>query len=312
LLPCSLAPSLPCSLPNDHCPTPRSPTRQPTRLAKFFFLQPIFAILLAILCIIGGLLGYTGMIKESNPDINIAAGTVTTAWIGADPSSIEQQVTNELEQEISSIEELKQMKSASYSGVSVISVEFRSDADVARSIQQLRDAVSQAEPELPEDAEQPVVEQVSIQDVPLSEIESELIGTRVRFYGKFRSLEDLRQLPVARFEDRVVRLGEVATVQQGLEEQVTNAAISWQGAEYEPVVSILVKKVPGEDSIAVIDQALAELEQLQQNADFWPPALDYRVLADDSKIIWEQLGNLFINALQAMAAVFVILFIAPG
>ena len=356
------------------------------RLARFFFLNTIFGILLSVLLIVGGVLGYFSMTKQSQPDIDIAVATVTTTWAGADPQTIEQQVTDEIETELSSVENISQIKSASYTGFSVINVEFTSDADVDQSIQELRQAVSQAEPELPEDADQPVVEQVSVndapiltlalfgdidptvisqaaeriqdrleqvggvsevnlggareevisvqmnpfrltalgispttvanqiraanQDVPLNEIESNVIGTQVRFYGKFRRLEDLRELPITRLDGRVVRLNEVASVRRELEQEETRAFISTQGEDYQPVVSVGIVKVPGQDSIEVINSVLATMDEIEQNADIWPFGMEYRIIADESEIIWEQLGNLFINALQAMAAVFVILFVA--
>ncbi|MEL6354679.1 MAG: efflux RND transporter permease subunit, partial [Cyanobacteria bacterium J06627_28] len=370
---------------NDPSTTQTQLSQQPSRFSKFFFLQPIFGILLALLLTVGGLLAYFSMVKESNPDINIATATVTTSWFGSDPTTIEQQVTSEIESEIKSVEGLKSIESASYSGFSLISVEFFSDADVDSSIQKLRDAVSQAEAQLPAEADDPVVEQVSVTDAPiitlalfgdiddavisqaaedlqerledvvgvtevilggardevvqvqmdprslaaleispaevaasiraanvdapLNEIESDTIGTQVRFYGKFRSLEDLRQLPIARLDGRVVRLEEIAQVRRELEQEESRAAISWQGQPYEPVVSVGVKKVPGQDSIAVINRVIVAVEEAKASSE-WPFGLDYRVTADDSDIIWEQLGNLFVNALQAMAAVFVILFIA--
>ena len=365
---------------------PQESPRKASPIARFFFLRPIFGILLTILLIVGGLLGYGALVKESNPDIDIAIASVTTTWGGADPETIEQQVTNELETEIKSVEGLKSLRSASYSGLSLINVEFRSDADPNRSIQLLRDAVSQAEPELPREAEQPSVNQVSVndapiltvalfgdldatvlsraaeslqdrlekvsgvtevnlggareevvqvqmnpsrlatlgiapttvanqiqtanRDTPLNEVESDVIGTQVRFYGKFRTLEALRELPITRLDERVVRLSEIATVRRELEQEDTRALISWQGDDFEPVVSVGVKKVPGEDSIEVINSVLAEIEAAQQDSSEWPYGMDYRVIADDSELIWEQLGNLFTNALQAMVAVFVILFIA--
>ena len=367
-------------------PKPAENSVKTSKLSRFFFLNTIFAILLTILLIVGGVLGYFSMTKQSQPDINIAVANITTTWPGADPQTIEQQVTDEIETEISSVENVKQIQSASYTGFSVINVEFTSSADTDRAIQELRQAVSQAESELPEDAEQPVVEQVSLDDapiitlalygdidptvisraaeeiqdrleqvggvsevnlggareevvsvqmnpyrlatlgispatvasqirtantdVPLNEIESDLIGTQVRFYGRFRTVEQLELLPIARLEGRVVRLNEVATVRRELEQEDVRAFISTSGGDYQPVVSVGVVKVPGQDSIEVINSVIATVDEIKQNPDIWPLGMEYEIIADESEIIWEQLGNLFVNALQAMAAVFVILFIA--
>jgi len=354
--------------------------------ARFFFLNTIFAILLSLLMVVGGLLGYLSMTKQSNPDIDIAVATITTTWGGADPQTIEQQVTSEIETEITTVENVKGVQSASYTGFSVINVEFTSDADPDQAIQELRQAVSQAESELPEDADQPVVEQVSVndapiltlalfgnidatvisqaaeniqdrleqvagvsevtlggareevinvqmnpfrlatlgisptavanqirdanRDVPLSEIESDVIGSQVRFYGRFRTLDDLRSLPIDRLAGRVVRLEELATIRQELEQEETRAFITTGGEPYQPVVSVSIKKVPGQDSIEVINRAIAEVKQIEQNPDQWPSRMQYSVISSEADTIWEQLGNLFVNALQAMAAVFVVLFIA--
>ncbi|ACB52292.1 acriflavin resistance protein [Crocosphaera subtropica ATCC 51142] len=360
--------------------------KKTSRLERFFFLNTIFAILLTLLMVVGGLLGYFSMTKQSNPDIDIAVATVTTTWPGADPQTIEQQVTSEIETEITSVENVKEVQSASYAGFSVINVEFTSQADPDEAIEELRQGVAQAEPELPEEAEQPVVEQISVndapiltlalfgdidqtvisqtaediqdnleqvagvsevnlggareevinvqmnpfrlatlgispttvateirnanRDVPLSEIESDLIGSQVRFYARFRSVEALQDLPIARLEGRVVRLSELAEVRRELDQEETRAFISTQGEAYQPVVSVGIKKVPGQDSIEVIERVLEAMEQIEQNPNLWPRGMEYQIIADESDIIWEQLGNLFTNALQAMAAVFVVLFIA--
>ena len=377
------------SSPNGYSAEPKPQPEQTvkaSRLSRFFFLNTIFAILLTVLLVVGGVLGYLSMTKQSQPDIDIAVANITTTWPGADPQTIEQQVTDEIETEITSVENIKQIQSASYTGFSVINVEFTSTADTDTAIQELRQAVSQAESELPEDAEQPVVEQVSVNDapiitlalygeidptvisqaaeeiqdrleqvggvsevnlggareevvsvqmnpyrlanlgispatiasqiraantdVPLNEIESDLIGTQVRFYGRFRTVSQLEQLPISRLSGRVVRLNEVATVRRELEQEDVRAFISTGGGDYQPVVSVGVVKVPGQDSIEVIDRVIATVDEIEQNPDLWPYGMEYEIIADESEIIWEQLGNLFVNALQAMAAVFVILFIA--
>ncbi|MBV6625894.1 MAG: efflux RND transporter permease subunit [Rivularia sp. (in: Bacteria)] len=355
-------------------------------MIRFFFLRTVFAILLSILLVVGGLLGYSSMVKESDPDVDIAIAAVKVIWVGADAATIEQEVTKPLELKIKSIAGLKSLRSASFSGFSMIDVEFDADADVTKSIQLVRDAVSQALPELPSEVEQPLVEQVAIsdtpiltiaisgelersvlchqaliiekrlenvsgvketkisgaceevvqiqlypsrllelgispknvadkiknanQDLPLDEIESSTIGTQLRFYGKFRNIKVLEQLPITRLDSRIVRLNEIATVRRELEQENKQAFLSWNGSEYKPTISIAVKKVPGQDTIAIIDQVLKKIEQIQKNPQDWTHGIEYRVISNDAEIIWDKLSNLFANAVQAMLAVFFILFIA--
>src|SRR5690554_6418407 len=136
-------------------------------LARFFFLQPIFGTLLLITLLLGGLMAYTQLVKESLPDLNIPQATITTAWPGADPRSIEEQVTDIIEDELTSLQGVRRVDSASYDSFSVVSVEFEASADPVDAMTRLRAAVADAEAELPSDVERPTIEQASVDDIPI-------------------------------------------------------------------------------------------------------------------------------------------------
>ena len=76
-------------------------------LAQFFFTRQVFGILLCFLLVMGGLMGYVSMVKESDPDIKIARANITTAWPGTDAETIENRVTDKLEKEIKSLQGLE-------------------------------------------------------------------------------------------------------------------------------------------------------------------------------------------------------------
>lgn len=360
-------------------------------IAKFFFLNTVFAILLCVLLVIGGLIGAATMVKEGDPDIDQAFASVTTIWPGADPETIENQVTDKLEKELKSLKGLKELSSASFDGRSQIKIEFRAEAPVAESIALVRAEVDEAKPELnlPSDAEEPKVEQISAQDTPVlslglfgnidqavlshaaedieellekvpnvrkvdlggdrkevihvqllpdrlltlnisptqvrdaitggnrdmpwDQVESDQIGTQVRYYGRFRTEADLRSLPVTRLggtEGRVVYLSEVAEVRRDLEREKTRAFISANGGEFEPVINVDVVKVPGSDTIKVINDCLAAIEQARQNPSIWPYGMEYKIISTDADIINEELQNLFNNAWQGVLGVFIVLLLA--
>ena len=136
-------------------------------LARFFFIRPIFAILLTFMLVASGLMAYQSIVKEAAPDLAIPQATVQTEWPGADPETIEKQITNEIEKKIKSLKGLKRVRSASFNSLSVIAVEFRSDANLNEAMQLLREKVRDAEPGLPRDAKKPKIEQVSIDDTPV-------------------------------------------------------------------------------------------------------------------------------------------------
>lgn len=137
------------------------------------------------------------------------------------------------------------------------------------------------------------------------------IGAQLRLYGRFRTLEDLRNLPVARLNDeRIVRLSEVADVYQGLERETNRAFLSWQGSEYTPTINLEVVKVAGSDTIQVVESILAAMETARQEPEIWPHGMEYRLLSNDADLIRDDLNGLGMNVLQASLCVFAILFVA--
>ncbi len=359
-------------------------------LSRFFFLETVFAILLSALLIVGGLMGVSTMVKEGNPDINFAIAKIQTNWGGADPETIENQVTDKIEKELKSLKGLKDLSSASFDGSSLIKVEFEAEAPIAESIALVRAEVDEAKPEIAEDADEPKVEQVATQDTPVltvglygdidlavlsksaeeieeiletvpnvrkvdlsgnreevihiqlipsrlkatgvsatqvanavqkgnldlpwDQIESDEIGTQLRYYGKFRSLEDLRNLPVARLGQetggRVVTLQEVAQVRRDLEREKSRAFLSADGSEFSPFINVDVVKVPGSDTVKVIEDSLAAIEAAKQNPSVWAYGMEYRVINTDADQINKDLRNVFDNAWQGVLGVFIVLLFA--
>ncbi|MBE9067973.1 efflux RND transporter permease subunit [Leptolyngbya cf. ectocarpi LEGE 11479] len=142
-------------------------------------------------------------------------------------------------------------------------------------------------------------------------VRDEEFGAQVRLYGRFRTLDDLKDLPVTRLDDsRVVQLSEVAEVYQGLERETQRAFVSWQGSDFSPTINLEVVKVAGTDTIQVIDDVLADMELASQDPNIWPFGMEYRVLNNDANTIRKDLANLGSNVLQASLLVFAILFVA--
>jgi HAE1 family hydrophobic/amphiphilic exporter-1 len=106
--------------------------------------------------------------KESSPEVVIPVGIVITALPGASASDVESLVTNKIEQKLDgNLDHLKRLTSTSRTGVSTVVVEFNADAEVDKSIQQLKDEVDKAVPDLPDDAKTPSVSKIDFVDQPI-------------------------------------------------------------------------------------------------------------------------------------------------
>jgi HAE1 family hydrophobic/amphiphilic exporter-1 len=136
-------------------------------LWKFFLQKKQFTTLLIIASVITGFAGMFLIPKESAPEIKIALGIVTTVFPGASSENIETLVTNPLEAGLANVPKLDKITSSSRENVSVISVQFTADADIDKSIAELKDAVDKAKSELPDGAEDPEVSEVNFADQPI-------------------------------------------------------------------------------------------------------------------------------------------------
>ena len=123
----------------------------------------VFTLILAV----GGLTSYLTIPKESQPSIEFPQIVVTSIYAGASPSDVESTVTQVVEQEISSINGIDEMRSTSSEGVSTIVVEFTPDVDTDKAYQEVNRAVDRAQPDLPEAVEEPMVDEINTDEFPI-------------------------------------------------------------------------------------------------------------------------------------------------
>ncbi len=136
-------------------------------LWNFFLERKQFSYVLIATLVIAGFYALLQIPKENAPSIVIPNGIVTVALPGASAEDIERLVTNKLEDQISGLSNLDTISSNSSDGVSVLNVQFSANADVNQSIQDLRDAVAKAVPNLPQDATAPQVSKIDITNQPI-------------------------------------------------------------------------------------------------------------------------------------------------
>ena len=127
-------------------------------------------LVLVVLLTFGGLASYLTIPKEANPEIEIPIIIVSTIFPGASPTDVEGLITQPIEQEMQGITGIDEIRSTSTEGASILVVEFLPGTDTNEAFQRVRDRVDQARPELPTDAEEPVVNEVDLSEFPIMTI----------------------------------------------------------------------------------------------------------------------------------------------
>ena len=140
------------------------------RITNLAIDNRIAVVVLTGMLVIGGLLAYVSIPKESAPEIEFATIVVTTIYPGASPDDIESIVTQEIEGEIASIDGIDDLRSTSSEGVSTVIIEFTPDVDVDDAEIDVREAVDRAKVEFPEDVEEPIVSELDTSEFPIINI----------------------------------------------------------------------------------------------------------------------------------------------
>lgn len=119
--------------------------------------RPVFATVMSIIIVLFGAIGYSYLGVREYPSIDPPIINVRTGYTGANAEIIESQITEPLEKSINGIAGIRSISSSSNLGSSQISVEFNLDVDLEEAANDVRDKVSQAVRQLPQDIDAPPV-----------------------------------------------------------------------------------------------------------------------------------------------------------
>lgn len=340
--------------------------------------RPVFTTMIMLAIAAFGAIFYQRLAVDLFPDVDFPVVTVTTIYAGADPETMETKVSDVIEEELNSLAGIDSLTSTNLESVSMVIVQFKLGVNLDVAAQDVRDRVSGVLRDLPDEAEQPVVEKLDLGAAPIMQlavygnidnvelsrwVEDEakpaiervngvgtltLVGGREREVNVWIKPEKLRALGltildvnqalaaqnldvpggriadtymertlrttaeaktvaelgntvIATMGDTIVRLRDIADIEDGLEEERSRALLD--GA---PAIAIVVRKQSGENTVAVADGIQQELVRLREIA---PAGVSIEVVQDNSINIRGSLDAVqFDMLLGAVLAVLIILF----
>jgi hydrophobe/amphiphile efflux-1 (HAE1) family protein len=330
---------------------------------SFCIRRPVLTVVAFVVIAIFGLYGYSQMPIRENPDVDFPIVSVNVVLPGAEPTVIETEVIEPLEEEINTIEGLKELRSTARYQVATITAEFELWRDIDVATQDVRDRVDRTARELPDDIEEPIVRKLdpdaqaiiwialtgddrwdevrlttyadetlkerlenlrgvgrviiggarryaarvrldparlaayhlTVQDIVMTirannvDIPSGLIRSRkreflVRTLGQFEEAEQLNDLVVAFRDGAAVRIRDVGTAQDGVENDRQTARFVGQTS-----VGLGIVKQSQANTVAVAAGVRQRMAKLGQN---FPPGLKYVVASDDSDYIQASINDL--------------------
>jgi multidrug efflux pump subunit AcrB len=353
----------------------------------FFINNWRVTILFLILFVFGGFASLFSMPLESDPEVKIPAAIVTTVYPGASPADIEKLVTDRIEEKLKNLDELSKLTSSSSEGVSMVSIEFDARADLVESIRDLRDEVANMKSDLPEDASDPIITEISTSDFPIisASLLSNLPPTEMKKYGEdlrdilegipgvsevmlsglqgeevqvlvdirklegyeisvsevvgaisrnhtdfpigslltngfyytaslkaqFTSAAELLELPIVSRGGQNIYLRDIAEVREVFSEKSSESKVFKIGENGSlDSVTLQVKKKTGGNIVEIADKVKDEVEKYKN--EVLPPSADVLISNDWSEYVRDDIRTLGRSALQTIAIIFIVLFLALG
>ncbi|MDT4897829.1 MAG: hydrophobic/amphiphilic exporter (mainly bacteria), family [Acidobacteriota bacterium] len=350
------------------------------KLAEICVRRPVFATMLILSLTVVGLFSYKSLGVDLFPKIDLPTITVTVVNPGASPQEIETEITDKVEGAVNTISGIDELRSTSVEGVSQVFITFLLDKNADVAAQEIRDKVDLVVPDLPDTAEQPIVQKLDTDAAPVlriaisaprslrevtdvadkqikERIESingvgqvQIVGGRTREIqiwvdpDKLRSYnvtvaevaaairsqnmevpggridEGTRELTVrtmgriidpSSFNDLVVatrgnysvKVSDIGYIEDGAEEQRTQAMLNGQ-----PAVTLVVSKQSGQNTVAVAD---AVKEKLAEIVRILPPGYKTQIVGDQSIFIKASLESIQTHLIEGgvLAAIVVFIFL---
>lgn len=119
-------------------------------------------ILGLMVILVAGLYAYTTIPKEAEPDIEIPIIYVQMTHEGISPEDAVRLLVRPMEQEIRTVEGIKEMIAEGYEGGASIRIEFEAGIDTNKALQDIRERVDNAAAELPGETEDPTINEVKM------------------------------------------------------------------------------------------------------------------------------------------------------
>ncbi len=164
--------------------------------------RPTLVVVVFSVLAVLGLFSYYELNYELLPKMSIPVVTITTVYPGASPYEVENNVTKLIEDAVSGIDKIDDVRSSSMEGFSLVIIEFKQDANIDFVVQDASRKVNAIVANLPTDAKQPTVSKIAFDEIPV---------LRMGVTSKMDSRE-FYQFMIDRVQPRISKIAGVAQV----------------------------------------------------------------------------------------------------
>ena len=136
------------------------------KLTKFSLKRPVTTLLVVLALAVFGISSLLGLRLELMPDMDMPMMLVMTVYPGADPESVEELVSSEIESKVSSLSGVDSVTTYSQENSSMVLLQYDYSVDTNDAYLDLRAALDSVEKSLPDDCQSPIVMKMDINSMP--------------------------------------------------------------------------------------------------------------------------------------------------
>ncbi|MCA1613750.1 MAG: efflux RND transporter permease subunit [Acidobacteria bacterium] len=173
------------------------------KLAEICVRRPVFATMIILSLVVVGAFSFMSLGVDLFPKIDFPTITVTVVNPGAGPREIETEITDKIENSVNTISGIDELRSVSVEGVSQVFVQFLLDKDADVAAQEVRDKVNLITGDLPETAEDPIIQRIDTDAAPVLRV----------VVSAPRSLREVTQIAEKQIQDRIESISGVGSVE---------------------------------------------------------------------------------------------------
>ena len=139
-------------------------------ISDFSIRRPIITVVSMLALVVFGIFALVQLKTDEFPDVSPPIVSVSIPYPGASPDTVEREVIDPIEEQISAISGVKKIQSSALDSFGVVTVEFNFAKDLQEATQDIRDGISQIRSDLPPEMEEPILTKFDPNDLPIVQL----------------------------------------------------------------------------------------------------------------------------------------------
>lgn len=182
------------------------------KISEIAVKRPVTILMMMLIILTLGFVSFAKLQVDLYPEIEVPIAIVMTEYEGVAPEEIETLITKPLEQSLSTVSNIKRVRSVSNEGMSIVIVEFNFGVDMDFAALEMREKVDLVKRFLPDDAESPMVMKIDPNAFPIMQIA----------FSNGTDLTKLQTLIEDKIQNRIERIEGVASanISGGYEDEI--------------------------------------------------------------------------------------------